>query len=300
MPGTKTLSELLTHLYVLIPVFDNQKHYFVGEDELEKLLDKGAGWLASHPEKEQITRRYLKHRSSLYREALSPARDVEETLVGARGGDPGEQAGRHARTTAQPERTAARRRVGGAAGQRCAEVCWTSAAARENCCGNCCKDRQFERIVGMDVSVQRSERAVQRLGYDRLPPKQRERIELIHGSLIYRDKRLAGFDAAAVVEVIEHLDPPRLSAFERVLFEFSRPKTIVLTTPNREYNVTWETLPAGQFRHPDHRFEWTRQEFHVWAAAHCRAVWLQGAVPARGAGRRELGSPTQMGVFEHD
>src|SRR5579862_2689598 len=65
--GRKTLSELLTHLYVLIPVFDNEKHYFVGEDELEKLLVKGAGWLASHPEKEQITRRYLKHRSSLYR-----------------------------------------------------------------------------------------------------------------------------------------------------------------------------------------------------------------------------------------
>ena len=87
----------------------------------------------------------------------------------------------------------------------------------------------------------------------------------MHGSLMYRDKRLEGFDAAAVVEVVEHLDPPRLSAFERVLFEFARPRTVVLTTPNREYNVTWETLPAGQFRHPDHRFEWTRQEFQDWA-----------------------------------
>ena len=74
--GTKTLSELLTHLYVLVPVFDNEKHYFVGDDELEKLLEKGAGWLASHPEKEQITRRYLKNRTSLYREAL--ARLVED------------------------------------------------------------------------------------------------------------------------------------------------------------------------------------------------------------------------------
>ncbi|MCD0389262.1 hypothetical protein, partial [Acinetobacter baumannii] len=78
---------------------------------------------------------------------------------------------------------------------------------------------------------------------------------------MYRDKRFEGFDAAAVVEVIEHLDPPRLSAFERVVFEFSRPSTVVLTTPNREYNVMWETLPAGAVRHADHRFEWDRQEF---------------------------------------
>ena len=139
---------------------------------------------------------------------------------------------------------------------------------------------------------------MQRLGYDRLPPKQRERIELIHGSLIYRDQRLAGFDAAAVIEVIEHFDPPRLSAFERVLFEFARPKTVVLTTPNQEYNVIWESLPAGQFRHPDHRFEWTRAEFQTWAsrvaAKHGYAVRFLAIGPADAL----LGSPTQMAVFE--
>ena len=70
---------------------------------------------------------------------------------------------------------------------------------------------------------------------------------------------------ASVVEVVEHLDPPRLSAFERVLFEFAKPRTIVLTTPNREYNVTWENVGPERFRHPDHRFEWTRQEFQDWA-----------------------------------
>ena len=123
------------------------------------------------------------------------------------------------------------------------------------------------RIVGLDVSVQALQRASQRLGYDRLSPQKKQRIELLHGSLLYRDSRLAGFDAAAVIEVVEHFDPPRLAAFERVLFEFARPKTVVLTTPNREYNVTWETLPAGQLRHGDHRFEWTRAEFHQWASS---------------------------------
>jgi hypothetical protein len=68
-----------------------------------------------------------------------------------------------------------------------------------------------------------------------------------------------------VVEVIEHLDPPRLAAFERVLFECAKPKTVVITTPNREYNVKWETLPAGKFRHRDHRFEWSRTEFREWS-----------------------------------
>jgi hypothetical protein len=116
--------------------------------------------------------------------------------------------------------------------------------------------------------------------------------------LIYRDKRLAGFDAAAVVEVIEHLDPPRLAALERVLFEFARPTTVVLTTPNREYNVMWESLPAGKFRHPDHRFEWTRQEFQEWANRvafnHGYAVRFLDVGPVDA----NVGAPTQMGVFE--
>src|SRR6266704_1174672 len=117
----------------------------------------------------------------------------------------------------------------------------------------------------MDVSYRALEIAKDRLNLDRLPEMQRRRIQLLHGSLNYRDKRLAGFDAAAVVEVIEHLDPPRLTAFERVLFEFARPGTVVVTTPNVEYNVKFESLPAGQFRHRDHRFEWTRAEFREWA-----------------------------------
>jgi len=127
------------------------------------------------------------------------------------------------------------------------------------------KERQFTRIVGMDVSIRSLERASERLRLERLPDMQRQRIELMHGSLIYRDERLVGFDAAACVEVIEHLDPPRLTAFERAVFEFARPGTVVVTTPNAEYNVMWETLPAGKFRHRDHRFEWTRNEFRSWA-----------------------------------
>ena len=156
-------------------------------------------------------------------------------------------------------------------------------------------DKQFQQIVGMDVSHRALEIAADKLHLDRLPPTQRQRISLIQGSLGYRDNRLAGFDAAAVVEVIEHLDPPRLAAFERVLFEFARPATIVVTTPNVEYNVLYPQL-VGR-RHPDHRFEWTRAEFGQWCERVAGAYGYR--VELRGIGEVDetLGAPTQLAVF---
>ncbi|HHK42331.1 MAG TPA: methyltransferase, partial [Planctomycetaceae bacterium] len=159
-------------------------------------------------------------------------------------------------------------------------------------------DPQFTRIVGLDVSVRSLERAHRRLKLDRLPKHQASRVELMHGSLLYRDRRLEGFDAAAVVEVIEHLDPPRLEAFERTLFEFARPRAVVLTTPNREYNVMWETLPAGALRHPDHRFEWTRQEFRDWGRNAARRWNYSVRFLPVGPEDDRVGPPTQMAIFE--
>jgi 3' terminal RNA ribose 2'-O-methyltransferase Hen1 len=159
------------------------------------------------------------------------------------------------------------------------------------------QDRQFEAIVGMDVAWRSLEVADERLNLDRMRPKQRERITLLHGSLMYRDARLSGYDAAAVVEVIEHLDPPRLAAFERVLFEFARPGMAVITTPNAEYNAHWPSLPAGRFRHRDHRFEWSREEFRAWAGTVAERFGY--GVEFRPVGDEDpaLGPPSQMGVF---
>ncbi len=294
--GTTTLSQLLTHLYVLIPVFDNQKHYFVGDDEMEKLLEKGAGWLAAHPEKELITRRYLRHRSNLYQEAL--ARLVEEEQIDDADGEsagPGPEESLEQTVSLNEQRhgTVLAALRGSGARSVIDLGCGEGKLLRE-----LLADKQFERIVGMDVSIRSLEIAQKRLRVDRMPDRQAERLKLIHGSLIYRDQRLANFEAAAVVEVIEHLDPPRLSAFERVVFEFARPQTIVVTTPNSEYNVMWESLPAENFRHPDHRFEWTRQLFQDWAnrvaGQHGYTVRFVPVGPVDEA----VGSPTQMGVFE--
>ncbi|HEY4883762.1 MAG TPA: 3' terminal RNA ribose 2'-O-methyltransferase Hen1 [Myxococcales bacterium] len=294
----KRLADLLTHLYVLVPVLDDDKHYWVGHDEVEKLLRHGAGWLEKHPEREAIARRYLAHQRSLARAALERL-VIEE--------DPEEVAEQPVRVEqeAELERPISldeQRRVAVVAGLR------DSGAARvlDLGCGEgkllkaLLGEKQFTEIVGMDVSLRSLEIAEEKLGLGiggRLPDKQRERIRLLHGSLLYRDQRLTGFDAAAVVEVIEHLDEPRLAAFERTLFEFARPGTAVVTTPNAEYNVKFAGLPAGKFRHKDHRFEWTRAQFEAWA----KGVAVRFGYTVRfgpvGPVDDQLGAPTQMAVF---
>jgi 3' terminal RNA ribose 2'-O-methyltransferase Hen1 len=296
LTAEKRLAELLAHLYVLVPVLDDEKHYWVGDDEVEKLLRHGEGWLATHPEREVITRRYLKHRRSLVRDAISRLVTEEE---------PDDDASGSPARNAEEESL---ERPLSLNEQRMATVLGALRASGATSvvdlgCGEgrlltlLLDDRQFARIVGMDVSYRTLETAADRLRLDRMPPMQRARIELLHGSLMYRDGRLAGFDAAAVVEVIEHLDPPRLAAFERVAFEFARPGTVVLTTPNSEYNVRWPSLPAGKFRHRDHRFEWTREQFQRWATAVAgRFGYAVRFVPV-GPVDEEVGSPTQMGIF---
>lgn len=294
---TTTLVDLLTHLYVLIPVFDNRKHYWVGDDEMEKLLAKGEGWLADHPEKEEITRRYLKFQPSLFRLALARLVQEEEPEEGEENDQPKEKAEEilEKPISLNEQRLGAvlaSLRASGA--KRVLDLgCGEGKLIRE-----LLKDKQFDEIVGLDVSIRTLEVAQRRLKVDRLPTMQANRLKLIHGSLMYREKRLESFDAAAVVEVVEHLDPPRLSAFERVLFEFAKPRAVVLTTPNREYNVTWETLPAGKFRHPDHRFEWTRREFQAWAQGIAERFGYAVRFLPVGPEHSEYGSPTQMGVFQ--
>lgn len=296
--GEKRLQDLLTHLYVLIPVLDNEKHYWVGDEEVEKLLRRGHPWLATHPERETIARRYLKYRSTLAREVL--ARLLPEESL-----EPEVEFNKKLKAETSEEVLEKPLSLNEQRYHQVIAVLKEVQAKRvvDVGCGEgkllryLLKAHSFEEIVGLDVSYRVLEIASERLKMERLPDKLREKIKLIHGSLTYRDKRLEGFDAATVIEVIEHLDTARLSAFERVLFEFARPSVVILTTPNAEYNVKFETLPAGKFRHADHRFEWTRAEFKEWAGNITAKFGYTVNFQSVGDEDSELGSPTQMAIF---
>jgi 3' terminal RNA ribose 2'-O-methyltransferase Hen1 len=294
LSATVRLADLLSHLYVLVPVLDDEKHYWVGNDEVEKLLRHGEGWLATHPEKEQIAARYLRRHGKLVKSALAQ--------LAPDGTDPDEAAEEHNTAEEQLEAKVSlhERRLAAVL-----EVLRDSGAKRvvDLGCGEgkllrlLAAEARFAEVVGLDVSARSLEIARHRLDRLRLPDDLKERVKLLHGALTYRDARIEDFDAAAAVEVIEHLDPPRLAAFERVLFGCAKPGLVVVTTPNREYNVKFEGLPAGKFRHADHRFEWTRAEFAAWCAGVCSQHGYAVRLAALGDEDPALGGPSQMAVF---
>ncbi|MBY8843610.1 3' terminal RNA ribose 2'-O-methyltransferase Hen1 [Streptomyces sp. SP2-10] len=295
-----TLAEALRHLYVLLPVLDDAKHYWVSADEVDKLLRAGEGWLAEHPEQKLITSRYLSRRWSLTRQAmerlelvrLAEADDSEVEDI-----DNAVEA--ETETEEKPTPLAVRRR------DAIVEALQASGAARvlDLGCGQgqlvqaLLKDPRFTEIVGVDVSMRALTTASRRLKLDRMGERQAARVKLLQGSLAYTDRRLTGYDAAVLSEVIEHLDLPRLPALEYAVFGAARPRTVLVTTPNVEYNVRWESLPAGHVRHGDHRFEWTREEFRAWAHAVAGRHGYDVEFVPVGPDDPEVGPPTQMAVF---
>jgi 3' terminal RNA ribose 2'-O-methyltransferase Hen1 len=295
-----TVAQALRHLYVLLPVLDDAKHYWVSSDEVDKLLRAGAGWLPEHPEQKLITSRYLSRRWSLTRQAmerlelvrLAEADDTEVEEI-----DNAVEA--EAETEEKPTPLAEQRRDAIIAALQ------ASGAARvlDLGCGQgqlvqaLLKDPKFTEIVGTDVSMRALSIASRRLKLDRMGERQASRVQLFQSSLAYTDKRLKGYDAAVLSEVIEHLDLPRLPALEYAVFGSARPRTVLVTTPNVEYNVRWESLPAGHVRHGDHRFEWTREEFRAWADAVAERHGYGVEFVPVGPDDPEVGPPTQMAVF---
>lgn len=300
LEGELRLADALRQLYVLLPVLDDTKHYWVAPDEVDKLLRAGEGWLAGHPERPLITRRYLSHRWGLTRQAdqalelvrLAESDDLDVDSV----------------DNAVDESTDTEEKPVPLAEHRRAAILDALRAARAGRvldlgCGQgqlvqaLLRDTRFTEIVGVDVSMRALTIASRRLKLDRMGERQADRVTLRQGSLTYTDKRLTGYDAAVLSEVIEHLDLDRLPALEYAVFGAARPGTVLVTTPNVEYNVRWETLPAGHVRHGDHRFEWSRAEFRDWAGQVAeRHGYAVRYVPV-GPDDPEVGPPTQMAVF---
>lgn len=290
------LSVLLNQLYVLLPALDGDKHYYVGEDEIDKLVAKAGDWLPSHPQKEWITSRYLKRRRPLVQAALARLLEQDEETV-----DEVE-----ARKDGSEARIEAPIRLNDLRLEAVHEVLRQASARRvlDLGCGEgqllkqLLTNRQFEYLLGIDVSPRSLEYACAHLKLERLSPMQQARIALHQGSLTYRDRRFEGFDAACVIEVIEHIDPPRLPAFVRTVFGYARPAMVIITTPNVEYNVRFEAMPEGTMRHPDHRFEWTRAQFRSWSDTVAREHGYRVHYRPVGPEDADLGPPTQMAVFE--
>lgn len=385
LDGELRLADALTHLYVLLPVLDGSKHYWLDEAEIEKLLRFGAGWLAAHPERAWITRRYLARRQSLVRVALARLAEVddldpeelgavEENTYGAadfdtasaedaareadssaivtagptwetctrttgtegptrervpgvtvseeptpqaspgtaategatRGADPGvavaDDAARNAAgggeqdeartpSLAVTRRAAVVRALHEVGAQRVLDLgCGEGALLRQ-----LVEDRAFTEIVGVDVAMRSLHIAKRRMA--RLPEWQARRVSLRQGALTYSDASLRGYDAAVLMEVIEHVDASRLGALEHAVFGSAAPGSVIVTTPNGEYNVLYETLPAGKFRHADHRFEWSRAEFAAWARGVGEKYGYDVRFEPIGTVDENLGAPTQMAVF---
>ncbi|MEH1014887.1 3' terminal RNA ribose 2'-O-methyltransferase Hen1 [Micromonospora sp. CPCC 206060] len=306
LTGSLRLADALNHLYVLLPVLDDAKHYWVAPEEIEKLLRAGAGWLADHPERTLVTRRYLAHQRALTQTALAR---LAELRLADEPADPDTVAAPD--TVAGPDATTGSDRtvrLPSLAAQRRAAVLAAladSGASRVldlGCGGGALlvelvADRRYTEIVGTDVSTAALAMAERRLRLDRLPERQRDRIRLWQSALTYRDDRLRGYDAAVLMEVIEHVDPSRLDALGAAVFGHAQPGTVIVTTPNVEYNVRYEGLPAGQVRHADHRFEWTRAEFAGWAHRVADAYGYRAALSGIGGDDPEVGAPTQLAVL---
>jgi 3' terminal RNA ribose 2'-O-methyltransferase Hen1 len=291
--GKVRLRDMLRHIYILIPVFDRQKHYWIGNDETEKLLRNAEDWLIDHPEKGYITSRYLKNMRPLVNMAFARLVSADEEAK--------ELAGEE-ETPEIPEKklNLNAQRLGSviAALKSCrARSVIDIGCGEGNLLNFLVRERQFEKIAGTDVSVLALERAVKKMKLDEAGDSVKNRITLFQSSLTYKDTRFSGFDAACVIEVIEHLDISCLAAFERVLFEYAKPRSVVLTTPNREYNVKYENVGEDGLRHGDHRFEWTREEFHTWAKKTAEKFGYTVRFSEIGEADETLGAATQMGVF---
>ncbi|QKG20966.1 3' terminal RNA ribose 2'-O-methyltransferase Hen1 [Actinomadura verrucosospora] len=313
LTGRMRLADALNQLYVLLPVLDDAKHYWMAPDEVDKLIRAGEGWLGTHPDRAAITRRYLANRRALVRAALGRLADAEDAPDDAL--DPVE-------VEEEPARPENGTENGAENGAEAAEEAPASLAERrvqavvqalhdedarrviDMGCGSgkllarLARDDFFSEIAGTDVSYRALEGAARRLRLDKPRHRPDKRLqEVFQSALTYADERFRGYEAAVLMEVVEHIDPPRLAAMEQVVFGHAKPRVVVVTTPNAEHNVRYEGMAPGAMRHPDHRFEWTRAEFRAWADRVASAHGYRVRHVPVGDDDPEVGAPTQMGVF---
>lgn len=284
---TTTLKEFLSQLYVFMMVLDNNRHHWISGNDIDVLIRREENWLDNHPEKNWITKRYLKNLHTFTNQALLKLANEDELI--------------EKQTLPERKLNLHQQRLNKALDFLKLSG---SASVLDIGCGEgkllklLLKEAQFKKIAGMDVSFRELQKAKENLYLDQASPAMRDRIKVFQGSVTYKDGRLKNYDAATLVEVIEHLDEERLPAMEKVVFGFAKPSTVILTTPNAEYNVVFEKLQADTFRHDDHRFEWTRKEFADWCNKICVAFNYGVEIYPVGQEEENIGAPSQLAMFK--
>lgn len=287
LSGTIRLADALHQIYVLLPVLDDSKHYWVSDDEVGKLLRAGEGWLPEHPDRDLITRRYLAHQRSMVADATARLVELDDDLIDDAPAD------KPASPLYAMRAEAVLAALKDVNAHRVVDLgCGEGALLKR-----LLVDPTFTEIIGTDVSSRSLQTAEEKLHFRDFSDTQRARVRLLQSSVTYLDDRIRGLDAAVLMEVIEHVDPDRLPSVELSVFGHARSNAVIVTTPNSEYNVLYPSLATGRFRHPDHRFEWTRAEFAEWARGICDRNSYSVEFRTVGDIDAVHGSPTQLALF---
>jgi 3' terminal RNA ribose 2'-O-methyltransferase Hen1 len=276
--GMKTLQEGLRHLFVLIPVIDNYKHYFIDEKEIEKLERYGEGWLEQHPLRDLIYRQALRFKeiyslvenSSKDEKKVEPVKKVRLNEL------------RYEKIVNAVSQMKPRSVVdfGSGEGKLSVQLGFVEG---------------ITEILAVEPSESASLKALER--FNKVKNKEKFVIpELLWGSLFYYDERLKDKDVIILCEVIEHIDETRLPKAMDTLLHDYQPGALIITTPNREYNELYDM--EEHLRHNDHRFEWTRAEFRQWCTERNYSNDYELLFDGIGEEHPSHGFPTQMCIFK--
>ncbi|MCK1992095.1 3' terminal RNA ribose 2'-O-methyltransferase Hen1 [Peribacillus muralis] len=278
LKGLKTLQEGLRHLFVLIPVIDNYKHYYIDEKEIDKLERYGEGWLDDHPMRDFIYRQSLRFKevySIVENKKPEMKKDDKESKV--RLNDLRYEKIFDTVSQMHPSSVVD---FGSGEGKLSVRLGFIEGV---------------KEILAVEPSQSATLKALGR--FDKVKDKEKFVIpKPLWGSLFYYDEELKNKDVIILCEVIEHIDEHRLPKVMDTILQDYQPRALILTTPNREYNEVYDMEDA--LRHNDHRFEWTRAEFQQWCTARNHDDSYDLRFEGIGEEHVTQGCPTQMCVFE--
>ncbi|TDL78499.1 3' terminal RNA ribose 2'-O-methyltransferase Hen1 [Peribacillus frigoritolerans] len=277
LKGMKTLQNGLRQLFVLIPVIDNYKHYYIDDKEIEKLERYGEGWLEDHPKRDYIYRQSLRFKEIFsIVENKKTEEKKEEKIEKVRLNDL-----RYEKIIDFVNQMKPRSIVDFGSGEGKLSVRLGFADG-------------VKEIMAVEPSQSATLKAIER--FDKVKNKEKFVVpETIWGSLFYYDERLKGKDVMILCEVIEHIDEFRLPKVLDTILHDYQPNALIITTPNREYNEIYDM--EDHFRHNDHRFEWTRAEFRHWCEERNHRKIYDLQFEGIGEEHDRHGFPTQMCVF---